>query len=61
MTLIKLARYGKEPDPQVTKISDLVTRKKKKKTMFKLVDLVFHHSQLRDQIKLDSNDTGIDG
>ena len=29
--------------------------------MFKLVDLVFHHSQLRDQIKLNSNDTGIDG
>ena len=26
LTLIKLARYGKEPDPQVTKISDLVVR-----------------------------------
>ena len=28
LTLIKLARYGEEPDPQVTKISDLVIRKK---------------------------------
>ena len=26
LTLIKLARYGEEPNPQVTKISDLVVR-----------------------------------